>query len=814
MYTKNIAVCYHLYFTDLIPELIWIFSRFDKSVKKIVSVTPNITDDYINVINKNVPGIEIIRVPNSGRDLRAFVEFTKDGKFDNFDWVLKIHGKKSVHRTDGDHMRLRWTEFLAPEDNPLKLLTDLPKNLANIRLIAPKDCLINPAAPSNWVSNANWVKEILSRYSQKTEFKAPVKEWSFPILAGSFYWISQKGLKFLKNLPVKTEDWKKSENTGLGIDGGLEHAIERLLIGGIGTSKKTVNQNFILSHRLDNETIYEVYDTLVYDKELVKEIYPLQTIPHVNTIKTSKQDSYLAHWSIKTERNRTRVFCLFYSELNKSASNFNLELRVCGKKYKTFQADKLLQELYLPGVCCGQFRAEFELYGEFKIDDIKIAVSGLMAPLVNIPKNLFILAVKRAAFISVQNLSNVLTPEEINLGTLPLSKVVRESTQLPSLYGKKALNFWENRFKLNRTDLHIFIINNSFTALLASRVISNLSIKKENILIIYHRMQSSKLFENYKSVKTPFGDIEINIKETEYKIIYEFTKSLLIEHQVFNFALYSYHYFSLFSSLLAWSPKCVQCNLLEEGNLNSRPAHDFQRVATNKLYEFLPEKISNYDPTTLNTYLYQLAKVQRSNIFKQLELRIPKYVCGENVSLEDTILIDSIQRDYFSHPKMCFGNSYFRLSEAVKKYPLYNDTSIVMLKLLSENELTLINEYKKVFMVNNDRKKIVFAASAGENKDFLTKLFTKHKDKLINLGKFDLIYLKHPASTNTSSAIHDVEKLFKKELKDTFMQLDEAPEGIVSDLFCTQADGLIHYNSSLARSVSSIIPGIKLFKCA
>ena len=145
-------------------------------------------------------------------------------------------------------------------------------------------------------------------------------------------------------------------------------------------------------------------------------------------------------------------------------------------------------------------------------------------------------------------------------------------------------------------------------------------------------MQSSKLFENYKSVKTPFGDIEINIKETEYKIIYEFTKSLLIEHQVFNFALYSYHYFSLFSSLLAWSPKCVQCNLLEEGNLNSRPAHDFQRVATNKLYEFLPEKISNYDPTTLNTYLYQLAKVQRSNIFKQLELRIPKYVCGEKIS--------------------------------------------------------------------------------------------------------------------------------------------------------------------------------------
>ena len=91
MYTKNIAVFYHLYFTDLIPELIWIFSRFDKSVKKIVSVTPNITDDYINVINKNVPGIEIIRVPNSGRDLRAFVEFTKDGKFDNFDWVLKFH---------------------------------------------------------------------------------------------------------------------------------------------------------------------------------------------------------------------------------------------------------------------------------------------------------------------------------------------------------------------------------------------------------------------------------------------------------------------------------------------------------------------------------------------------------------------------------------------------------------------------------------------------------------------------------------------------------------------------------------------------
>ena len=98
-----------------------------------------------------------------------------------------MHGKKSKHRDDGAFMRGQWSEDLAPENEPLKLISEISSVGSNVRLIAQETCLINPASQANWVSNITWINKVLSRIVDPDIFVLQYDAWDYPILSGSFY---------------------------------------------------------------------------------------------------------------------------------------------------------------------------------------------------------------------------------------------------------------------------------------------------------------------------------------------------------------------------------------------------------------------------------------------------------------------------------------------------------------------------------------------------------------------------------------------------------------------------------------------------
>jgi len=807
---RKIAISYHLHFPDLIPEMIWYLGRFSSKIKKIITVTPSILAEDIAVIELNIDNVEVIQVSNNGRDLKAFLSLIKGEQFDNYEWILKAHGKKSQHRADGAFMRRQWSEDLAPENEPLKLISEVPSTASNVRLIAPETCLINPAGKHNWVSNITWLNKVLSRIVDPDIFALKYDAWEYPILAGSFYWISNEGIKFLKQIPVTEDDWIESARDGIGIDGKLEHAIERLMLFDLDFKGQAKNQKVLLFKNSDGTLRSNLFESLKLDRVIQAEIQPFNDLGELIELNNPSKNDFIAHWSVKHSPNRTHLECIFFSGREKSGLYHLLEVRVNDRLYETFSVSSICQPLYLPGVSNGLFAASVELYGEIPAEKIKVVLPGRALPLKNLKKSTCVKVIKRAAYITYQTLAPYLSLETANLAPTPRTRISRESKYLNKITCSAADAGWELRSKLQEVTMNIFIVNNSFTGIVASRTINSLKLAPENLLIIYHRQTPLDLLSAFDFIETKFPDFETSVV---HKAELQTTDCLLKVLETIagrKFALFSYHYYSLFASILAWSPLCVQCNLLEEGNLNNRPAHEFQRVANLQGHEFFPEKIGTSDHQVLNFYLYQASKFLRTNLFSKSIPKHSDFVCGSDLKIKDVTILNNMRRDYFFHPKMALGTAYFRITPPEILFDAEPDPTMVLLGATSSEEQSLLSYYEKEFFNNSTAGRVIIALPSilGINENVSEYLKTI-MPKLEQYSPFILTYLRHPGETNKLDWENILREAFVGEYESLLVDVQSSPEGVVSDLFCTRFSLMIHFGSSLVRSVSSISPEIE-----
>jgi lipopolysaccharide biosynthesis protein len=220
--TRNIAVVLHLFYEDLIEEIIGYLTNIPFVYDLYVTVPPDIYDKAQFAFNQAVKGLVCIEVvDNRGRDIAPFL-LHHNRHYSRYDAVCKIHSKKS-HFDGGEIWRESLFNDLLGSENTVKNIVDQFFENDALGIICPSYyALIRPFM----VSDGNFLN--MEGIAKKMGIQVSLNEGvlvDFP--AGSMFWFRPDALAPLFKLKLTLADFEVEAGQ---LDGTLAHAVERLFI--------------------------------------------------------------------------------------------------------------------------------------------------------------------------------------------------------------------------------------------------------------------------------------------------------------------------------------------------------------------------------------------------------------------------------------------------------------------------------------------------------------------------------------------------------------------------------------------------------
>ena len=222
--SKSTVIVMHLYYEDLIEAIFptWI-APLAGQADLIVTVRPDITAVSLLRIKALFGNVLFIRTANQGRDIRPFLEAFQTVNHLGYEFLCKLHSKKSPHRQDGAHWRDELFSSLVR--SPDHVNTVLGKFNANpqLGLLVPFGCMTDLSEGPINIDNRVWLNVLFRRMG--VEHLIDTYDTHFP--AGSMYWARVSALRLLVNPAVFNLDEFELEAGQL--DGTLAHAVERVM---------------------------------------------------------------------------------------------------------------------------------------------------------------------------------------------------------------------------------------------------------------------------------------------------------------------------------------------------------------------------------------------------------------------------------------------------------------------------------------------------------------------------------------------------------------------------------------------------------
>jgi len=214
----RIAVVIHAFFPYVLEEIVGYLSNIVEPFDLYVT-TPH--EELVAPIFRlgavHAASVTVAVTENRGRDIGPFINLLRQGVFDGYLAVLKLHTKKSRYSGQGD----AWRRSLVDE-----LIGDSLKVRRAVSLLETDDVgIVGPHAdylshPSFWGSNRERVMTLLKGLGASSKAAPPLG-----FFAGSMFWFAPDALKPLKTLPDEalTFDQELGQQ-----DGTLAHALERV----------------------------------------------------------------------------------------------------------------------------------------------------------------------------------------------------------------------------------------------------------------------------------------------------------------------------------------------------------------------------------------------------------------------------------------------------------------------------------------------------------------------------------------------------------------------------------------------------------
>ena len=220
-----VAVVAHIYYEDTWPDiagaLLGLTIPFDLIVTTVAG-----RERLVETIRRSHPRAEIEIVENRGRDVGPFMLLLERGRLDDYRYICKIYGKKSMdggRKTYmGDMWRRRLLFDLLGAPGAANAVIDMFERDPSVGMIGPRVFrLPRDGYPEDlsWAANRPMTLKIAERMGVSAD------KFQLDFFGGTMFWVRPEALKPLRDLRLAAD---MPSESGL-IDGDLPHALERVL---------------------------------------------------------------------------------------------------------------------------------------------------------------------------------------------------------------------------------------------------------------------------------------------------------------------------------------------------------------------------------------------------------------------------------------------------------------------------------------------------------------------------------------------------------------------------------------------------------
>lgn len=218
----KLAVVVHLYYPNMWPKISKGLQNIKEPFDLYVTVSYSNRIIELPKVSEYHKNTNVITVPNRGRDVLPFLMVTERiRRLNKYEYLLKLHTKRSLHRKDGAKWFNELVETLLPEDT--SLILDKLKD-SKTGAIGPKNHLVSLSKYMG--GNEHHVEWLLENMESKDVKKILKDKDKYPYFGGTMFWCRIDYLDPLLNLFLMPSDF---ESEKLQIDGTMAHAIERVL---------------------------------------------------------------------------------------------------------------------------------------------------------------------------------------------------------------------------------------------------------------------------------------------------------------------------------------------------------------------------------------------------------------------------------------------------------------------------------------------------------------------------------------------------------------------------------------------------------
>lgn len=209
------ACIIHAWYPDLLASLLELAARHLPQADIIVTTAPEVEAEVRAIVQRVCPRAVVRSFENRGRDILPFLLVAQELIDKGIDLVLKLHTKRSVHRTDGDQWRRELVDELLGED-ALAAVVAAFQAQDDLGLVGPEGHLLRHADYLG--GNAAAVARLNSVMG------VPPAGQDQVFVSGSMFWLRLRALRPLLDACLFPSDF---EDEAGQIDGTLAHAVER-----------------------------------------------------------------------------------------------------------------------------------------------------------------------------------------------------------------------------------------------------------------------------------------------------------------------------------------------------------------------------------------------------------------------------------------------------------------------------------------------------------------------------------------------------------------------------------------------------------
>lgn len=222
------GVFLHLYYSELWPEFAAFLNQIQHPFDLWITHC-GLSSPACKQILEVFPQAEIVQVENRGRDIWPFISFLNDGILDKYEYICKIHSKKSVHRPGmeeglfGSRWRRRALYDLLAAGRAEHIVgmfdCDPSLGIAGPRVLrVPNTRYTSQMA---WGPSRNW--DVTFRLARRMGMQMAVEDLDF--FAGSMFWVRPVALEPIRRLNLQRDDFPDEAGQ---LNGEVQHALERL----------------------------------------------------------------------------------------------------------------------------------------------------------------------------------------------------------------------------------------------------------------------------------------------------------------------------------------------------------------------------------------------------------------------------------------------------------------------------------------------------------------------------------------------------------------------------------------------------------